>query len=72
MSWKLTKKLKETHLNPISNAFSRSSSTSTITGDQPSKPSSTASSATLVDSKDPNGIGTFAHALQKTALLTLP
>ncbi|KAF2242942.1 serine/threonine protein kinase-like protein [Trematosphaeria pertusa] len=55
MSWKLTKKLKETHLNPV-NAFSRSSSTSTIVGDQPPKSSSSASSATLVDSKDPNGI----------------
>ncbi|CZR62686.1 probable protein kinase 1 [Phialocephala subalpina] len=33
MSWKLTKKLKETHLNPISSAFSRSTSTSTITPD---------------------------------------
>jgi len=33
MSWKLTKKLKETHLGPLS-AFSRSPSTSTITGDK--------------------------------------
>ncbi|KAK6852974.1 hypothetical protein PG995_011525 [Apiospora arundinis] len=32
MSWKLTKKLKETHLGPLSNTFSRSPSTSTITG----------------------------------------
>ncbi|KAI9893246.1 MAG: hypothetical protein M1814_000374 [Vezdaea aestivalis] len=30
MSWKLTKKLKETHLNPIGNPFSRSASTSTV------------------------------------------
>ncbi|KAI9682703.1 MAG: hypothetical protein M1829_006690 [Trizodia sp. TS-e1964] len=30
MSWKLTKKLKETHLAPLGNPFSRSSSTSTI------------------------------------------
>lgn len=56
MSWKLTKKLKETHLAPLANTFSRSSSTSTIVGDQPPKSSSAASSATLVDSKDPNGI----------------
>jgi serum/glucocorticoid-regulated kinase 2 len=57
MSWKLTKKLKETHLAPLANTFSRSSSTSTIVNDQPSKTSSSASSATtLVDSKDANGI----------------
>ncbi|KAF2261524.1 kinase-like protein [Lojkania enalia] len=56
MSWKLTKKLKETHLAPLANTFSRSSSTSTIVGDSAPKPSSTASSATLVDPKDPNGI----------------
>ncbi|KAI1334425.1 Pkinase-domain-containing protein [Xylariaceae sp. FL0016] len=31
MSWKLTKKLKETHLGPLSNTFSRNPSTSTIT-----------------------------------------
>ncbi|KAF2489292.1 serine/threonine protein kinase-like protein [Lophium mytilinum] len=56
MSWKLTKKLKETHLAPLANTFSRSSSTSTIVADSTPKPSSTASSATLVDPKDPNGI----------------
>ncbi|KAF2113423.1 kinase-like domain-containing protein [Lophiotrema nucula] len=57
MSWKLTKKLKETHLSAaVSNPFSRSSSTSTIVGDSTPKPSSVSSSATLVDSKDPNGI----------------
>ncbi|KAF2684356.1 kinase-like protein [Lentithecium fluviatile CBS 122367] len=56
MSWKLTKKLKETHLAPLANTFSRSSSTSTIVGDQPSKSSSVSSSSTLVDAKDPNGI----------------
>ncbi|KAK8188377.1 serine/threonine-protein kinase YPK2/YKR2 [Phyllosticta capitalensis] len=52
MSWKLTKKLKETHLAPLANTFSRSSSTSTIV-DTP-KPGS--ASSTSVDSKDPNGI----------------
>ncbi|KAK4663524.1 Serine/threonine-protein kinase [Podospora pseudopauciseta] len=31
MSWKLTKKLKETHLGPLTSTFSRSPSTSTIT-----------------------------------------
>ncbi|KAG5295591.1 serine/threonine protein kinase [Histoplasma capsulatum G186AR] len=33
MSWKLTKKLKETHLAPLANSFGRSSSTSTIKPD---------------------------------------
>ncbi|CAO2653009.1 Nn.00g024200.m01.CDS01 [Neocucurbitaria sp. VM-36] len=57
MSWKLTKKLKETHLAPLANTFSRSSSTSTIVGDQTPKTSSSASSATtLTDAKDANGI----------------
>ncbi|KAF2864473.1 Pkinase-domain-containing protein [Piedraia hortae CBS 480.64] len=40
MSWKLTKKLKETHLAPLANTFSRSSSQSTIT-DAPAKSPST-------------------------------
>ncbi|KAJ5143803.1 uncharacterized protein N7515_002590 [Penicillium bovifimosum] len=34
MSWKLTKKLKETHLAPLTSSFGRSSSTSTIRADQ--------------------------------------
>ncbi|KAF2035190.1 kinase-like protein [Setomelanomma holmii] len=55
MSWKLTKKLKETHLAPLANTFSRSSSTSTITNDQ-AKTSAASSATTLVDSKDGNGI----------------
>ncbi|KAJ5542341.1 hypothetical protein N7535_004761 [Penicillium sp. DV-2018c] len=33
MSWKLTKKLKETHLSPLTSSFGRSSSTSTIRAD---------------------------------------
>jgi hypothetical protein len=54
--------LKETHLAPLANTFSRSSSTSTIVGDQPTpKASSSAASATtLADSKD-NGIGTLVY-----------
>ncbi|PVI04549.1 serine/threonine protein kinase-like protein, partial [Periconia macrospinosa] len=52
MSWKLTKKLKDTHLAPLANTFSRSSSTSTIVGEQ----TSVSSGSTLTDSKDPNGI----------------
>ncbi|RVX66703.1 hypothetical protein B0A52_09516 [Exophiala mesophila] len=34
MSWKLTKKLKETHLAPLTSGFSRSTSTSTIKGEE--------------------------------------
>ncbi|KAF1843505.1 serine/threonine-protein kinase YPK2/YKR2 [Cucurbitaria berberidis CBS 394.84] len=57
MSWKLTKKLKETHLAPLANTFSRSSSTSTIVNDQtPKTATSTSGGSTLADSKDPNGI----------------
>jgi serum/glucocorticoid-regulated kinase 2 len=57
MSWKLTKKLKETHLAPLANTFSRSSSTSTIVDDQ--------KTTTLVNPKDPNGIGTpVSHVLR--------
>ncbi|KAF2156743.1 serine/threonine-protein kinase YPK2/YKR2 [Myriangium duriaei CBS 260.36] len=54
MSWKLTKKLKETHLAPLANTFSRSSSTSTITN-EPVKPTSPLASSTSIAS-DPNGI----------------
>ncbi|KAF2637460.1 serine/threonine-protein kinase YPK2/YKR2 [Massarina eburnea CBS 473.64] len=54
MSWKLTKKLKETHLAPLANTFSRSSSTSTITGEQ--TPKAATSGGSSVDPKDPNGI----------------
>jgi len=46
MSWKLTKKLKETHLGPLS-AFSRSPSTSTITDkEDKSRPSTEATTPT--------------------------
>ncbi|KAK4979445.1 Serine/threonine-protein kinase [Elasticomyces elasticus] len=49
MSWKLTKKLKETHLAPISNAFSRSSSTSTIVNEKPSSPAPPTPSISITD-----------------------
>ncbi|PSK42454.1 hypothetical protein B9Z65_4368 [Elsinoe australis] len=54
MSWKLTKKLKDTHLAPLANTFSRSSSTSTITNES-AKPTSPLTSSTSV-ANDPNGI----------------
>ncbi|RMJ23466.1 AGC AKT protein kinase [Aspergillus sp. HF37] len=41
MSWKLTKKLKETHLAPLTQTFTRSSSTSTIKGGDSSEESQT-------------------------------
>ncbi|KAL1296948.1 hypothetical protein AAFC00_004552 [Neodothiora populina] len=56
MSWKLTKKLKETHLAPLANTFSRSSSTSTITNEASSKaPTSPLANSTSA-SHDANGI----------------
>ncbi|KAH6685962.1 kinase-like domain-containing protein [Plectosphaerella plurivora] len=42
MSWKLTKKLKETHLGPLTSTFSRSPSTSTIVGDDKGQASTVA------------------------------
>lgn len=60
MSWKLTKKLKETHLAPLANTFSRSSSTSTIVGDQtPKQETSGSNLATPTGPRDPNGIGAY-------------
>ncbi|KAF1813547.1 serine/threonine-protein kinase YPK2/YKR2 [Eremomyces bilateralis CBS 781.70] len=55
MSWKLTKKLKETHLAPLANTFSRSSSTSTIVNDPP-KPTGSPATTPTIEPKDPNGI----------------
>ncbi|KAK1659540.1 kinase-like domain-containing protein [Colletotrichum godetiae] len=46
MSWKLTKKLKETHLGPLANTFSRSPSTSTITDSSEKAQANIAGSAT--------------------------
>ncbi|KAN0076465.1 Protein kinase-like domain containing protein [Elaphomyces granulatus] len=42
MSWKLTKKLKETHLAPLTQSFGRSSSTSTIKGAESTEETPTA------------------------------
>ncbi|KAK0118382.1 hypothetical protein ONS95_012671 [Cadophora gregata] len=52
MSWKLTKKLKETHLGPLASTFSRSPSTSTITGDSAKEEKASIGSSTPND----NGI----------------
>ncbi|RDW91007.1 protein kinase-like protein [Coleophoma crateriformis] len=45
MSWRLTKKLKETHLGPLASTFSRSPSTNTLTGDSAKDEKSSAASA---------------------------
>ncbi|KAL5117124.1 Serine/threonine-protein kinase [Pleosporales sp. CAS-2024a] len=56
MSWKLTKKLKDTHLGsslaPLANTFSRSSSTSTVNDEK----SPGGCATPTADSRDPNGI----------------
>lgn len=61
----LCTELKETHLAPLANTFSRSSSTSTIVPEQP-KQSSTPSSTASLDSRDPNGIGRRAVFARQT------
>ncbi|KKK23862.1 serine/threonine-protein, partial [Aspergillus ochraceoroseus] len=55
MSWKLTKKLKETHLAPLTQSFTRSSSTSTIKGDSGEDTPALSQTAT-VSSNNSNGI----------------
>ncbi|KAJ4300130.1 Serine/threonine-protein kinase [Collariella sp. IMI 366227] len=49
MSWKLTKKLKETHLGPLASTFSRTPSASTITGDKEDKTQTISGTATPTD-----------------------
>ncbi|OIW28209.1 Pkinase-domain-containing protein [Coniochaeta ligniaria NRRL 30616] len=58
MSWKLTKKLKETHLGPLTSTFSRSTSTSTITDkDEKNQPAATSGASTPTPTNE-NTIGT--------------
>ncbi|KAI8628344.1 Pkinase-domain-containing protein [Xylariaceae sp. FL1651] len=49
MSWKLTKKLKETHLGPLTSTFSRNPSTSTITDKDEKGPLPTSATPTPSD-----------------------
>ncbi|KAI0534582.1 Pkinase-domain-containing protein [Xylaria digitata] len=49
MSWKLTKKLKETHLGPLTSTFSRNPSTSTITDKDEKGPLLTSATPTPSD-----------------------
>ncbi|EED20578.1 serine/threonine protein kinase (YPK1), putative [Talaromyces stipitatus ATCC 10500] len=55
MSWRLTKKLKETHLAPLAQSFGRSSSTSTIKG-EPAEETPTPSQRPSIVSQTSNGI----------------
>ncbi|KAL1981158.1 hypothetical protein VTN96DRAFT_3005 [Rasamsonia emersonii] len=55
MSWKLTKKLKETHLAPLAQSFGRSSSTSTIKGEGAEETPATSQRPTI-NSQNSNGI----------------
>ncbi|GKZ16947.1 hypothetical protein AbraIFM66951_010664 [Aspergillus brasiliensis] len=55
MSWKLTRKLKETHLAPLTQTFTRSSSTSTIRGDS-GEETPVASQTPSISTTNTNGI----------------
>ncbi|KAB5578028.1 kinase-like domain-containing protein [Coniochaeta sp. 2T2.1] len=73
MSWKLTKKLKETHLGPLANTFSRSTSTSTITPDKDEKSQSTSSlgSASTAVNNNENTIAA-SEALTQAPVVKTP
>ncbi|KAJ9302166.1 hypothetical protein DTO271G3_1032 [Paecilomyces variotii] len=64
MSWKLTKKLKETHLAPLAQSFGRSSSTSTIKGE--------AAEETPVSSHPPSINTTSANGISASEALVSP
>ncbi|KAI6843498.1 serine/threonine protein kinase-like protein [Hortaea werneckii] len=75
MSWKLTKKLKETHLAPLANTFSRSSSQSTITPDAPAKsPTATPGTQTPVPqtSTPPSSNGADAQNIAASESMLSP
>ncbi|PYH89148.1 putative serine/threonine protein kinase [Aspergillus ellipticus CBS 707.79] len=55
MSWKITRKLKETHLAPLTQPFTRSSSTSTIKGDS-GEETPVASQTPSISTANANGI----------------
>ncbi|KAI0841326.1 Pkinase-domain-containing protein [Hypoxylon sp. FL0890] len=61
MSWKLTKKLKDTHLGPLTNTFSRNPSTSTITEKDEKSPIPTSATPTPSD----NAIAASEHMVQE-------
>ncbi|KAK5939853.1 Serine/threonine-protein kinase [Knufia obscura] len=65
MSWKLTKKLKETHLAPLTSGFSRSTSTSTIKheDDASAPPSNPSDGSITPSSASTNGIAASEHLI---------
>ncbi|KAI5287865.1 hypothetical protein KEM54_005666 [Ascosphaera aggregata] len=65
MSWKLTKKLKETHLAPLANTFTRSSSTSTIKGGENA---ATAASASSDDNGTAGANPSLSHATSSSSM----
>ncbi|CAG9990339.1 unnamed protein product [Clonostachys byssicola] len=69
MSWKLTKKLKETHLGPLTGAFSRTPSTSTITDKDDKGRSSTSTGATT---PTPESSIAASEALTQSPIVKLP
>ncbi|KAK2753396.1 hypothetical protein FQN55_003525 [Onygenales sp. PD_40] len=64
MSWKLTKKLKDTHLAPLANSFTRSSSTSTIKPD--------AAEDSSAPSSIPGSISTSSNTIAASEALVSP
>ncbi|CAK4033244.1 serine threonine- kinase gad8 [Lecanosticta acicola] len=84
MSWKLTKKLKETHLGaPFSNTFSRTSSQSTLTDQAQKAPSATAApgaqtpqptqnAPSASNGNDPQGIAASEQMATATAAPAKP
>jgi serum/glucocorticoid-regulated kinase 2 len=71
MSWKLTKKLKETHLAPLASSFGRSSSTSTIKG-EPSEETPVPSQRPSIASQVSNGIADSEALVSPPVALVKP
>ncbi|KAK2066634.1 hypothetical protein P8C59_000433 [Phyllachora maydis] len=72
MSWKLTKKLKETHLGPLASTFSRSPSTSTITDkDKDDKNQASAPGIATPTSSTENNIAA-SESLTQAPVITTP
>ncbi|ERF69666.1 hypothetical protein EPUS_03658 [Endocarpon pusillum Z07020] len=75
MSWKLTKKLKETHLAPLTSGFGRSSSTSTLKSDDPPSVPEITSGATTPTTQSvtsANGIAASEALVSPPAAPTKP
>ncbi|KAI7970396.1 hypothetical protein EIK77_006241 [Talaromyces pinophilus] len=72
MSWKLTKKLKETHLGPLANSFGRSSSTSTIKGEPAEETTPVPSQRPSITSQVSNGIADSEALVSPPVALVKP